>query len=106
MLAVARPNIRCTALTLAPDDTAKDATVCRRSCGVIDGKVSSAFWRFVTGSWNTRAPVAITQRPAAHVSEHQRVTVLIDHQRRQLVSQHRREWHAQVTAASGRRRPG
>lgn len=32
-----RPDIRCTAFTFAPADTANDAAVCRRSCGVIVG---------------------------------------------------------------------
>lgn len=35
------PSIRCTALTLAPADTANDAAVCRRSCGVTRGAPAS-----------------------------------------------------------------
>jgi hypothetical protein len=43
MEALACPSIRCTALTLAPADTARLAALCRRSCGVIDGVVVLAF---------------------------------------------------------------
>jgi hypothetical protein len=37
MDALAWPNMRCTAFTLAPALTARDAAVWRRSCGVIVG---------------------------------------------------------------------
>jgi hypothetical protein len=55
MDALACPNIRCNALTLAPADTARDAAVCRRSCGVIVGNDSSAFWHACTAGSNTHA---------------------------------------------------
>jgi len=44
MDALASPSIRCTAFTLAPALTAELAAVCRKSCGVIVGNVSSTFW--------------------------------------------------------------
>ncbi len=53
MDAFACPSIRCTALTLAPADTAKLAAVCRRSCGVIAGNDSSALRHFATAGANT-----------------------------------------------------
>jgi hypothetical protein len=43
MLAFACPSIRRTAFTFAPALTARLAAVCRRSSGVIDGKLSSVF---------------------------------------------------------------
>lgn len=38
MAAEAWPSSRCTAVTLAPEDTARLAAVCRSSCGVSPGK--------------------------------------------------------------------
>jgi predicted component of type VI protein secretion system len=46
--ALACPSIRCTALTFAPALTARLAAVWRRSCGVIDGNVSSLRWHLDT----------------------------------------------------------
>jgi len=63
MLALACPSIRCNAFTLAPADTASDAAVCRRSCGVIEGNDSSAFWHSATAGANTRAR-QLEARPA------------------------------------------
>jgi hypothetical protein len=52
--ALACPSIRWTAFTLAPAEIAKLAAVCRRSCGVMVGKLLSAFRQAATAGANTR----------------------------------------------------
>ncbi len=54
MDALAWPSIRCTALALAPADTASEAAVWRRSWGVMAGKVSSASRQAATAGAKTR----------------------------------------------------
>jgi hypothetical protein len=58
--ALAWPSIRCTALTFAPADTARLAALCRGSCGVMVGNVSSEARR-PSGIWS---PPVRTPEPA------------------------------------------
>ncbi|MGV7339761.1 hypothetical protein PJI17_13270 [Mycobacterium kansasii] len=77
---MAYPSMRCNALTLAPRRHRQARGGVRASCGVIDGKLSSAFWHLVTTPVNTRAPFGVTQHPAGRVGKHQIVAALADHQ--------------------------
>ena len=87
VIALAWPSIRRTAFTLAPALTAKLAAECRKSCGVIDGKESSAFRHCSTAGPNAHAPVGLPPHAAAVVGEHQIFAALADHQCGQLVGQ-------------------
>ena len=53
-------SIICTALTFAPELAARDAAVCRRSWGVIVGKVGSAFCALLTAGAKTRGRNRLT----------------------------------------------